>query len=67
VGETGLGYAGSITDRLTWFESIVGAKTSLKYLISVSWFNYIKEWDYKICSPTNATVTNAYIDVLTSC
>lgn len=42
IGETGLGYAGSITDRVSWLKQIIAAKSQLSEMTAVSWFNYYK-------------------------
>ncbi|MBW0473277.1 hypothetical protein O181_012992 [Austropuccinia psidii MF-1] len=48
IGETGLGWAGTAEDKLDWFEQICKAKANMPEFLSMAWFNYDKEYDYKI-------------------
>jgi len=48
IGETGLGWSGSLDDKAQWFNEICAAKASMPEFVSMAWFNYDKEYDYKI-------------------
>eukprot|EP00918_Siedleckia_nematoides_P006502 GHVU01014159.1.p1 GENE.GHVU01014159.1~~GHVU01014159.1.p1 ORF type:complete len:440 (+),score=36.12 GHVU01014159.1:333-1652(+) len=48
IGETGLGWSGSIDDRFKWLAEITAAKSSMPQFLSMSWFNYRKDYDYKV-------------------
>lgn len=52
IGETGLGYAGSQEDRVSWLKQVMSSKSQLPNMIAASWFNYEKEYDYRIVSPS---------------
>lgn len=53
IGETGLGYSGSIDDKFKWLSEIAAAKTSMPQFITMSWFNFRKEWNYRIAGERN--------------
>lgn len=42
IGETGLGWSGSASQKVDWLKSITAAKSSMTHLTSVAWFNYQK-------------------------
>ncbi|WAQ90822.1 hypothetical protein PtA15_13A221 [Puccinia triticina] len=48
IGETGLGWSGGLDDKVKWFNEICDAKSSLPEFVSMAWFNFDKEYDYKI-------------------
>ncbi|KAA1064946.1 hypothetical protein PGT21_019917 [Puccinia graminis f. sp. tritici] len=48
IGETGLGWSGNLDDKVKWFNEICEAKASLPEFVSMAWFNFDKEYDYKI-------------------
>jgi len=48
IGETGLGWNGSLEDKNKWFDQICAAKSKLPQFLSMAWFNFHKEYDYKI-------------------
>ncbi|KAH9444819.1 hypothetical protein Pst134EB_025077 [Puccinia striiformis f. sp. tritici] len=48
IGETGLGWSGSVDDKVKWFNEICEAKASMPNFISSAWFNFKKEYDYQI-------------------
>ncbi|KNZ48033.1 hypothetical protein VP01_595g4 [Puccinia sorghi] len=48
IGETGLGWSGSLDDKAKWFNEICAAKASMPQFVAMAWFNYDKEYDYKI-------------------
>jgi hypothetical protein len=54
IGETGLGYAGSVSDRLSWLNQIITAKSDIPELVSVTWFNYQKGYDFRIVDESDA-------------
>lgn len=53
IGETGLGWAGSSSDKFKWLDEVCKAKTSMPQFVSMSWFNFDKEYDYKIVGENN--------------
>jgi len=55
IGETGLGYAGSPEDRLSWLKQITSCKAQLPQMISAAWFNYQKEYDYRAVVPQSSS------------
>lgn len=61
IGETGLGYAGSASDKVQWINAIAQSKSSMPYMTGVSWFNYEKGYNFKIADPNDSTTTAAYI------
>lgn len=48
IGETGLGWSGSLNDKVNWFNQICDAKASMPHFLSMAWFNFDKEYDYKL-------------------
>ncbi|CAH7687267.1 glycoside hydrolase superfamily [Phakopsora pachyrhizi] len=58
IGETGLGYAGSDSDKMSWLKQLTSAKVSLPKMIAFSWFNYQKTYDYRIIGEKQSTITN---------
>uniref|UniRef100_A0A0S1MK75 GH26 domain-containing protein n=1 Tax=Phakopsora pachyrhizi TaxID=170000 RepID=A0A0S1MK75_PHAPC len=48
IGETGLGWPGTIEEKYNWLQEICAAKASLPEFVSAAWFNFDKEYDYKI-------------------
>lgn len=50
IGETGLGLAASVADRLAWLKSMTASetKTAMPHLVAVSWFNYMKGYDFRV-------------------
>jgi len=54
IGETGLGFGGSIDQRLKWLDTITKAKDSMPKLDSVTWFNFQKGYDFKIVNPNGS-------------
>lgn len=64
IGETGLGWSGTVADKTKWFDEICAAKSALPEFLSMAWFNFDKEYDYKIAGePTlnqkfTALITN---------
>ncbi|KEI40561.1 glycoside hydrolase family 26 protein [Mixia osmundae IAM 14324] len=55
IGETGLGYAGTMQQRMAWAEEITSAatKAAMPNFVSASWFNYQK--GQHACSPIDDT------------
>jgi len=53
IGETGLGFSGSIEQRLQWLGTIMSAAThsAMPQFRSVSWFNYQKGEDFRVVTP----------------
>lgn len=49
VGETGLGQAADTPARMNWLKEIVASKQKgMDKLVSVSWFQYYKDYDFKL-------------------
>lgn len=42
LGETGLNFAASIDQSLSWLSQIANSKKQLKALTSISWFNFVR-------------------------
>ncbi|KAK4703817.1 hypothetical protein P7C70_g2397, partial [Phenoliferia sp. Uapishka_3] len=59
-GETGLAQAGSISDRLTWLTQMTSSATAsaLPNLISISWFNYYKGYEFRIVDVTGQSAVS---------
>jgi len=66
IGETGLGYAGPVSDRISWLTNIASAKSSMSCFESMSWFNYIKGYDFKVVDPADSSTTSAFTQMLSS-
>ncbi|OAV93940.1 hypothetical protein PTTG_08591 [Puccinia triticina 1-1 BBBD Race 1] len=60
IGETGLGYAGTPADRLSWLSQVTSARSELKNYVSAAWFNYHKEYDYQIVSTQTPSLTSEF-------
>lgn len=50
IGETGLGVAADMSARLEWLQQMTSqaTKDAMPHLISVSWFNYMKGYDFRV-------------------
>ncbi|KAG0147434.1 hypothetical protein CROQUDRAFT_715091 [Cronartium quercuum f. sp. fusiforme G11] len=64
IGETGLGWAGSIDDKFKWLAEIVAAKSSMPQFLSMSWFNFQKEYDYKVAG--ESSLNQKFISLIAS-
>lgn len=64
-GETGLGADASISDRLAWLKEITSTNTAnkMKNMIAVSWFNYVKGYDFRVIGPSGTKATASYLSV----
>jgi hypothetical protein len=64
MGETGLGYSAGISDRLAWAQQMTSADTlnAMPDILSISWFNYQKGYDFRIAGCDGDSVTQAYLN-----
>ncbi|KNE99639.1 hypothetical protein PSTT_12754 [Puccinia striiformis] len=60
IGETGLGYAGTPADRLSWLSQVTSASSEMKNYVSAAWFNYNKGYDYQIVSEQTPSLTSEF-------
>ncbi|GAA5831028.1 hypothetical protein JCM3766R1_006210 [Sporobolomyces carnicolor] len=61
IGETGNGWEGPIEDRLTWLDQCTSPETAkaIPHYIGVSWFNYLKEREFRLFIEDEADVNDA--------
>jgi len=59
IGETGLGFSGSIQERVQWLSEIMSSATAkaMPNFVSVSWFNFQKGYDFMIVDPNDSSTT----------
>lgn len=66
IGETGLGTAGSIEQRLAWAQEITSAATAkaMPDFVGAMWFSYFKGYDFRLLDGTSGTdgVTQGYFN-----
>jgi len=68
IGETGLGFAGSPQDRLSWLKQIMSCKSQLPQMIAAAWFNFEKGYDYRVVIPKSSSggitaLTKTYLNI----
>ena len=61
IGETGLGFAGSPAQRVQWLSEIMSSATqqAMPNFVSISWFNFMKGYDFMIVDPSAGSTTAA--------
>jgi len=60
IGETGWGQSADITTRLAYVEELTSAETlaALPNLIGISWFNFMKGYDFRIVTGDDSTTSS---------
>ncbi|GAA5899637.1 hypothetical protein JCM5296_001382 [Sporobolomyces johnsonii] len=60
IGETGLGWNGTIDERLAWLAQITSeaTATAMPNFVGVSWFNYLKGEDFRLWIPDDDSATS---------
>ncbi|CAH7690685.1 family 26 glycoside hydrolase [Phakopsora pachyrhizi] len=64
IGETGIAFSGSDSDKVSWLKQILSAKSSLPNMIACAWFNFQKDFDYRIVIPGGSSLTTTVKSVL---
>lgn len=91
IGETGLGWEGTVSERMQWFNSVIQAKSSMPRaslltesswqlqqfeltisrcgvpatdLVSAAWFNYMKDYNYKLVDTSSSGTTSTFVSYL---
>jgi len=64
LGETGLGYSGAASDRVSWLSQIASATSSMPYLKACTWFNYQKGYDFKLIDTADTSTTDAFMSFM---
>ncbi|GAA5932681.1 hypothetical protein JCM1841_006936 [Sporobolomyces salmonicolor] len=61
IGETGLGWNGTIDERLAWLAQITSEATAaaMPNFVGVSWFNYLKGEDFRLWIPGDSSANSA--------
>ncbi|GAA6042732.1 hypothetical protein JCM8097_005554 [Rhodosporidiobolus ruineniae] len=61
IGETGLGWTGTIDERLAWLNQTTSAETAkaMPNYVGISWFNYMKGVDFRLWAEGNDTTNDA--------
>ncbi|BGP02038.1 glycoside hydrolase family 26 protein [Rhodotorula toruloides] len=60
IGEIGLGQAAPMAARVAWLENILASGSQMPNMIAVSWFNYMKGYDFRIAACDGDSVTKTF-------